>query len=266
MIKQIYQTAQTAIEKAARIVLEAHNHPKVAEFKGKTDLVTETDRKSEEIIIKEIQKYFPEHDILAEESGIVNNNSDYKWIIDPLDGTTNFVHGYPSFGISIGILHKDEIICGIVKELSANNTYSALKGNGAFCNEKLIQVSNVRSLDKSLLVTGFGYEHGEKWSANMELFKHFTGVTQGVRRLGAAAIDLCHVASGKVDGFWEFDLKAWDTAAGVLIVQEAGGKITKMDGTDYSINKPQLLATNGLIHNKILKITNPIIESLKSRK
>ena len=264
MIKQIFQTANSAIEKASRLILNAHCLPKITEFKGKTDLVTETDKKSESIIIEEIQKHFTDHNIIAEESGIINNKSEYKWIIDPLDGTTNFVHGYPSFGISIGIVHNDEIICGIVKELPANNTYSAIRGKGAFCNGKQINVSNVKSLSESLLVTGFGYEHGNKWSANMELFKQLTDKTQGVRRLGAAAIDLCHVATGKVEGYWEFDIKPWDISAGILIVQEAGGLVTKMDGTDYSIDRPQLLATNGLIHDEMLKFINPVINNLKS--
>ena len=263
MIDQIFQTANTAIVKATKIVMEAHRLPKVTEYKGKTDLVTQTDRQSEETIISIIKNVFPNHGIIAEESGSINNESEYQWIIDPLDGTTNFVHGYPSFGISIGIMYKDEIICGIVKELPANHTYSAIKGKDAFCDGKQIHVSDVDSLEKSLLVTGFGYEHGEKWSANMELFKRLTDITQGVRRLGAAAIDLCHVASGKVDGFWEFDLKPWDTTAGVLIIQEAGGIVTKMDRTDYSINRPQLLATNSQIHNEMLKITKPAIENLK---
>ncbi len=202
---------------------------------------------------------------MAEESKRININSEYQWIIDPLDGTTNFVHGYPSFGISIGILHNYEPICGIVKELPANKTYSAIKKKGAFCDNQPISVSSVISLEHSLLVTGFGYEHGEKWSANMELFKQFTDITQGVRRLGAAAIDLCHVATGKVDGYWEFDLQPWDSTAGILIVKEAGGKVTKMDGNKYSINHPQLLATNGKIHGKMLKITNPVINNLKSQ-
>ena len=262
MNNQIFQTANSAIEKATQIVMEAYNLPKVTEYKGKTDLVTQTDRQSEEIIINEIQKAFPKHGIIAEESDSTNNESEYQWIIDPLDGTTNFVHEYPSFGISIGVMHKDEFICGIVKELPANRTYSAIKGKGAFCDGKQIHVSDVNTLDQSLLVTGFGYEHGKKWSANIELFKQFTDITQGVRRLGAAAIDLCHVACGKVDGYWEFDIKPWDTTAGVLIVQEAGGKVTKMDGSKYSIHHPQILATNGKIHSEMLKITKPAIETL----
>lgn len=262
MINIIYHTANSAIEKSAQIVMDAYNLPKITEYKGKTNLVTKTDRQSENIIISEIHKAFPKHGIIAEESERINAESEYQWIIDPLDGTTNFVHGYPSFGISIGILQNSEPICGIIKELPVNKTYSAIKGKGAFCDGKRIQVSSVNSLEQSLLVTGFGYEHDEKWSANMKLFKQFTDVTQGVRRLGAAAIDLCHVASGKVDGFWEFDLKPWDTAAGILIVQEAGGTITKMDGSEYSINQQQLLATNGKIHDQMLKITSPVLQKL----
>ena len=265
MINLIFQTANSAIEKATQIVIEAHNLPKIAEYKGKTNLVTQTDRQSEEIIISTIQNIFPEHGIIAEESGSTNKESEYQWIIDPLDGTTNFVHSYPSFGISIGVMHKDEYICGIVKELPANHTYSAIKGKGAFCDGKQIRVSSVETLDKSLLVTGFGYEHGKKWSANMKLFKQFTDITQGVRRLGAAAIDLCHVASGKVDGYWEFDIQPWDTSAGVLIIQEAGGKVTKMDGSKYSIHNPQILATNGKIHSDMLRITKPVIGILRNQ-
>ena len=265
MINLIFQTANSAIEKATQIVIEAHNLPKIAEYKGKTNLVTQTDRQSEEIIISTIQNIFPEHGIIAEESGSTNKESEYQWIIDPLDGTTNFVHSYPSFGISIGVMHKDEYICGIVKELPANHTYSAIKGKGAFCDGKQIRVSSVETLDKSLLVTGFGYEHDEKWSANMKLFKQFTDTTQGVRRLGAAAIDLCHVACGKVDGYWEFDIQPWDTSAGVLIIQEAGGKVTKMDGSKYSIHNPQILATNGKIHSDMLRITKPVIGILRNQ-
>jgi len=265
MIDTIFQTANYAIEKATQVIIEAYNLPKITEYKGKTDLVTKTDRQSEDIIISEIQKVFPKHGIIAEESNRINAESEYQWIIDPLDGTTNFVHGYPSFGISIGVMHHDEYICGIVKEFPVNHTYSAIKGKGAFCDGKQIHVSDVDSLNQSLLVTGFGYEHDEKWSANIELFKQFTDITQGVRRLGAAAIDLCHVASGKVDGFWEFDLQPWDTAAGVLIVQEAGGIVTKMDGTEYSINRHQLLATNGIIQSEMLNITKPAIEILRHK-
>ena len=263
MINQIFNTANSAIEKATQIVMEAYNLPKITEYKGRTDLVTKTDRQSENIIISKIQKVFPKHGIIAEESNRINAESEYQWIIDPLDGTTNFVHGYPSFGISIGVMHNDEFICGIVKELPANHTYSAISGEGAFCDGKPIYVSDVDSLDQSLLVTGFGYEHGEKWITNIELFKQLTDITQGVRRLGAAAVDLCHVACGKVDGYWEFDIQPWDTSAGVLIVQEAGGKVTKMDGSKYSIHNPQILATNGKIHSEMLKNIKPAIENLK---
>jgi len=262
MINTIFKTANSAIEKATKIVLDAYSLPKITEYKGKTDLVTETDRQSENIIINEIRKAFPTHGIIAEESERINTDSEYQWIIDPLDGTTNFVHTYPSFGVSIGIFHNDEPICGIIKELPINKTYSAIKGKGAFCNNKEINVSEVDSLGDSLLVTGFGYEHGEKWLANMNLFQRFTDATHGVRRLGASAIDLCHVACGKVDGYWEFDLKPWDSAAGILIVKEAGGRISKMDGNKYSLNNQQILATNGKIHDHMLEITSPVMKNI----
>lgn len=264
MIEQIHNTALHAIEKASLVVINAYELPKDTEFKGRTDLVTATDKESESILINEIQNVFPKHNILAEESGAKDGNSDYKWIIDPLDGTTNFVHGYPSFGISIGIIYRDEIICGVVKELPTNNTYSAIKGHGAFCNGKSISVSKVESLERALLVTGFSYNHDEKWEKNIELYREFVDITQGVRRLGAAAIDLCHIASGKADGFWEFDLKPWDTCAGILIVKEAGGKITQMDGAKFDIECPQILATNSLIHDEMINVLNPAIQSLRT--
>ena len=195
---------------------------------------------------------FPDHGFLAEESGSSLPEAEYRWIIDPLDGTTNFVHDYPSFGVSIGILKNEEPIVACVVELPVRNIYTAIKGQGAFCNNVAISVSDVDDLEKSLYVTGFGYEHGERWERNMILFKRFTVIGQGVRRLGAAAVDLCHIASGKVDGFWEFDLHPWDTAAGILIVKEAGGMVTNMDGSTYSIFNNEILATNGLIHQKMV--------------
>ena len=169
-----------------------------------------------------------------------------------MDGTTNFVHDYPSFGVSIGLTHNNKPIVGCVIELPANNTYTAISGQGAYCNNESISVSEVNELGNALYVTGFGYKHGELWEQNMVLFKKFTDIGQGVRRLGAASVDFCHIASGKVDGFWEFDLHPWDMAAGILIVEEAGGTVTKMDGSHYSIYDNEILATNGLIHQKMM--------------
>lgn len=252
----ILDVAISAAQGAADIILSASKTSRVADHKGRTDLVTKTDQDSEDYICAQIKKTFPDHGILAEESGSSHSAAEYQWIIDPLDGTTNFVHDYPSFGVSIGVLKNEKPIVGCVIELPVKNIYTAIDGRGTFCNDEPISVSKVNNLEKALYVTGFGYKHGELWERNMVLFKRFTDIGQGVRRLGAAAVDLCHIASGKVDGFWEFDLHPWDTAAGLLIVEEAGGKVTKMDGSTYSIYDNEILATNGIIHQLMIDQIN----------
>jgi len=253
---------QAAVESAiaaSHIIMDALDSPQVADFKGKTDLVTETDHRSEKKIKSILKSSFPEHSFLAEESGEEATSSDYLWIIDPLDGTTNFVHGYPSFGVSIGLYHQNTPQIGVVLEMPHAILYSAIKGEGAWCDGQPISCSTISVLENSLLVTGFGYEHGENWEKNMLLFKSFTDKTQGVRRLGAAAVDLCHVAAGKVDGFWEFDLHPWDTAAGFIIAREAGAIVTQMDGSDYSIYNNNILVTNPILHDKMVKVIRSII-------
>ena len=256
------EVALQATNKAVDVIIDALENPRMADYKGRTNLVTETDRLSEELILNHIRSTFPTHSILAEESGSDKTKSEYLWIIDPLDGTTNFVHGYPSFGVSIACLINGKPTIGVISELPAKNLYFAIKGKGAFKNNMPIHVSGTKNLDQSLLVTGFGYNHGELWQANMALFKQFTDLTQGVRRLGAAAVDFCHVACGMVDGFWEFDLKPWDTAAGVLLVEESGGTISRMDGDNYSIYDKQVIASNGQIHKEMLHYTKKTVESL----
>ena len=252
-LNRILDLAVTAAKGAADIILSASDQPKVVDHKGINDLVTQTDKESEQYICQVINDEFPDHGILAEESGSTLPNADFQWFIDPLDGTTNFVHDYPSFAVSIGVHQNNKPIAGCVIELPANHVYTAIKGEGAFCDDNNISVSTIKDLEKSLLVTGFGYQHGERWERNMVLFKRFTDICQGVRRLGAAAVDLCHIASGKVDGFWEFDLHPWDSAAGILIVSEAGGKISKMDGFEYSIYDKEILVSNGLLHDQMIK-------------
>ena len=252
-LNRILDLAVTAAKGAADIILSASDQPKVVDHKGINDLVTQTDKESEQYICQVINDEFPDHGILAEESGSTLPNADFQWFIDPLDGTTNFVHDYPSFAVSIGVHQNNKPIAGCVIELPANHVYTAIKGEGAFCDDNNISVSTIKDLEKSLLVTGFGYQHGERWERNMVLFKRFTDICQGVRRLGAAAVDLCHIASGKVDGFWEFDLHPWDSAAGILIVSEAGGKISKMDGSEYSIYDKEILVSNGLLHDQMIK-------------
>lgn len=251
-LSDLYAVALEAANRARAIINSAADQPKQIDYKGATNLVTATDRESEAVITGIIRRQFPDHQILAEESGRTQHKSDYVWLIDPLDGTTNFVHGYPSYAVSIGIAYQETLVCAVIVELPANHVYRAIRGQGAFCDNQPISVSNVSELGKSLLVTGFGYVHNAAWQANMELFKHFTDITQGVRRLGAAAVDFAHLASGKVDGFWEFDLHPWDVAAGILLVEEAGGKITRMDGGNYSVYDNNILVTNGKLHESVL--------------
>ena len=257
--KKFLDTALFAAESASKLIQKAPNRS-VKTYKSKTDLVTETDIASEEIISNIIKSKYPDHSILAEESGLNQiDDAEYIWVIDPLDGTTNFVHNYPSYAVSIALVHKNKPIVGVVVEMPAMNTYWATDDDGAYCNNKIIKVSQTDSLIQSLLVTGFGYRHDSNWNINMNLFKKFTGATQGVRRLGAAAIDICHAASGTVDGFWEFDLNPWDVAAGVLIAERSGAKVSKMNGEKYSIYDDQILISNGIIHQEMINIINKFI-------
>ncbi len=244
---------------ASHIIMEALHKPRVANHKGKTDLVTETDLHSENLIKSIIHASYPDHDLLAEESEEESSQSEFLWIIDPLDGTTNFVHGYPPFAVSIGLFFQNKPLIAVVMEMPNTKLYTAIKDEAAWCDGEPFTCSQTNTIEKSLFVTGFGYEHDDLWEKNMALFKHFTDRTHGVRRLGAAAVDLCHVASGKVDGFWEFDLKPWDTAAGILIAEEAGCVVSQMDGSDYSINDNNILVANPNIHREMILEIEKII-------
>ena len=250
--------AINAIESASNIILKTSTRA-VKEYKSKTDLVTNADLESERIIKESLLNEFPSHSVLAEESGLAYNNSEFCWIIDPLDGTTNFVHDYPSYGISVALYQNGIPLIGAVKELPIGNLYTAIKGLGAYCNDIEINSSQTKNLSSSLLVTGFGYNHDDNWENNMKLFKEFTDRTQGVRRLGSASIDFCHLACGKVDAFWEYDLKPWDVAAGFLIASESGCLITKLNGDNYSIYDNEVLATNSLIHQEMITVINKTI-------
>ena len=264
-INKIQELSQHLAFIAGSYILE--NVSKVNEkmFKDNTDgnkeVVTKIDLDIHEKLYGIISKDYPDHEVLSEED-INSNNIDYKkpiWIIDPLDGTTNFVHGYPSFAVSIGLLFQNKPLIAVVLEMPNTKLYTAIKNEGVWCEGQPFTCSQTDSIEKSLLLTGFGYEHGDLWERNMALFKYFTDKTQGVRRLGAAAVDLCHVASGKVDGYWEFDLKPWDSAAGILIAQEAGCVVSQMDGSDYSIYDNNILVANPNIHREMILEIEKII-------
>jgi myo-inositol-1(or 4)-monophosphatase len=217
------------------------------------DLVTEVDKKAEAVIIQTIKAAFPDHYILSEEAGALAQDSPYKWIIDPIDGTVNFAHGIPLCCVSIGLEFNGEMILGAVYNPFMQEFFFAQKGFGATLNDKKISVSKKDSLETACLVTGFPYNWADLTPNPLEIFARFIEQGVPVRRLGSAAIDLCWVAAGRFDGFYEQHLSAWDTAAGFLIVQEAGGKVTDYTGQPYSPHQPRIIATNGLLHDALLK-------------
>jgi myo-inositol-1(or 4)-monophosphatase len=216
------------------------------------DLVTEADKASEKVVLEILNRHLPDHQILAEESGTLGgNNSKYRWAIDPLDGTTNYAHGYPVAAVSIGLMVDGKPQVGVVYNPFRNQLLRAATGYGATCNRRPIQVSQTAQLPDTLLVTGFAYDRRETTDNNYAEFCYLTHLTQGVRRSGSASIDLTDVACGRLDGYWERGLSPWDITAGIVILQEAGGKVTAYDGSPININSGRILATNGLIHDSL---------------
>jgi myo-inositol-1(or 4)-monophosphatase len=249
MIKDILEIAGIAGE----IIRNGFGKIFQIEFKtNEKNLVTEIDKKSEQVIMDYISKKYPTHNILTEETGEHKKNSDFVWVIDPLDGTTNFAHGLPIFAVSIGVMNKKEIVAGVVYDVMRNIFYSAEKGSGAFANDNKINVSNNDKLGLGVLVTGFPYNVAENPDYAFERFTKLTKQARAVRRLGSAAIDFCYVASGVFDGFWEVSLHPWDMCAGKLIVEEAGGLVTDFTGNGIDIFTPQILATNKKIHQQMI--------------
>jgi myo-inositol-1(or 4)-monophosphatase len=218
------------------------------------NLVSEIDKGSEAKIIRIIRGRFPGHGILAEESGGSALTGEYRWIIDPLDGTTNFLHGVPIFCVTIAVEHKGTVIAGVTYDPNREELYTAEKGGGAYLNGNRLEVSRATEMINSLFVTGFPYDIENNPDHPAEHFVNFLMATRGVRRLGSAALDLAYVASGRFDGFWEVALNPWDMAAGALFVNEAGGRTTDFDGTPLDIYRKQVLATNGLVHRTALEI------------
>ncbi len=226
------------------------------EYKGEADLVTVADRAAEALIRDRIREQWPAHDILGEEQGLSDQGSDYRWYVDPLDGTTNFAHGYPVFCVSMGLEYRSSAqqtkrIAAVIYDPTRDELFTAEQGRGARLNGETIQVSKAATLKESLLATGFPSQKRHK-NPNIYFYHQITLHTHGVRRAGSAALDLCNVAAGRFDGFWEFNLNPWDTAAGVLIVEEAGGKVTRFDGSPFELNSRETVASNGLLHQELL--------------
>ena len=223
-------------------------------FKGKINLVTEADKMSEDLIIGAINRKFPYHGILSEESPAIAGAGKLRWIIDPLDGTTNYAHGYPVFCVSIALEKEGKVILGVVYDPMRDEMFVAQHGKGAYLNGKKISVSPLKNISRSLLATGFPYDIRESKNNNLDYFNSMAVNVQAIRRAGAAALDLAHLAAGRFDGFWELKLKPWDTAAGCLLVTEAGGVISDIAGKKWNLYSPDLLASNGLIHKQMIKV------------
>jgi myo-inositol-1(or 4)-monophosphatase len=249
-----------AREAGALLMHYFHQHLKI-EYKGEADLVTAADRAAEALIRDRIRAQWPTHDVLGEEQGLSDRGSDYRWYVDPLDGTTNFAHGYPVFCVSMGLEYQEldqrsagqraSRIAAVIYDPTRNELFTAEQGRGARLNGEAIHVSKTPALKESLLATGFP-SHKRHKNPNIFFYHQITLHTHGVRRAGSAALDLCNVASGRYDGFWEFNLNPWDTAAGVLIVEEAGGIVTRFDGSPFELNSRETVASNGLLHDALL--------------
>jgi myo-inositol-1(or 4)-monophosphatase len=245
-----------AREAGALLMHHFHQHLKI-EYKGEADLVTAADRAAEVLIRERIRQQWPTHDVLGEEQGLSDQGSEYRWYVDPLDGTTNFAHGFPVFCVSIALEHqvlevKGKRIAAVIYDPTRDELFSAEQGRGAQLNGETIHVSKTAALKESLLATGFP-SHKRHKNPNIYFYHQITLHSHGVRRAGSAALDLCNVAAGRFDGFWEFNLNPWDTAAGVLIVEEAGGKVTRFNGAPFEINSRETVASNGLIHEALLR-------------
>ncbi|GAB4230719.1 MAG: inositol monophosphatase family protein [Chlamydiales bacterium] len=251
--KECLECALEAAQIGGKILKKYWGKLSKIESKGYSwDLVTEADKESEKLVIAHLQSSFPEFGILSEEVGMVQENSEgYLWCLDPLDGTTNYTHQYPMVAVSIALMYQGDPVVGVTYNPILGELFQATKGEGAFLNGEKIHVSQVKTLGESLLVTGFPYDRRTQRETNYREFCYLTHLTQGVRRGGSAALDLAYVAAGRLDGYWERGLQPWDIAAGILLVREAGGKVTSYDNSAVEIPTGRLLATNGEIHEAL---------------
>jgi myo-inositol-1(or 4)-monophosphatase len=255
------QFIEAVAVQAGTLLRERLDEIHTIQYKGEINLVTEADRLSEAIIVERIRRAFPGHDILAEESPETAKGSRFRWIIDPLDGTTNYAHGYPIFCVSIALEVEGMIRLGAVYNPMLAELFIAEKGEGAFLNGGQLAVSRTAKLSRGLLATGFPYDLRENRNNNITYYRAMAMNAQAIRRAGSAALDLAYVAAGRFDGFWELRLMPWDTAAGWLLVTEAGGMVTDLRGDPYQLHSPHILVSNGLIHGEIaaiLSATNPL--------
>ncbi len=256
------QIAVEAAHAAGAIITEAlgDGPPPLSSVrhKGEIDLVTRTDLASEACIVDILTRHTPDIPVLAEE-GSSGEGASTRWIVDPLDGTTNFVHGFPAFAVVIALQHEGELISGCIYDPLRQHTYTAERGGGAMCNGQRLAVSRTTALPDALLLTGFPYDRWQQAEAYLKVVQAFMERCQGIRRAGAAALDLAHIAAGRADGMWEFGLSTWDIAAGKLLIEEAGGTVTDMCGAPLDLNRPRLLASNGLIQQQMEAVLAPLL-------
>ncbi len=229
------------------------------ELKGEFDLVTDADRASERLVVERLRSHFPAYGIVAEEGGGHESSSDFRWYVDPLDGTTNFAHSYPVFNVTLGLERAGEMIAGVIFDPIRQEMFSAERGSGAYLNSRRIKVSKVARLEDSLVCTGFP-SRKRHLSVNIHFYHQMAMATHGVRRSGSAAIDLAYVACGRLDAFWEFGLNPWDMAAGKLLAEEAGGRVSDMEGKPHQFSAPHLLVDNGFLHDQILQLFGEVFQ------
>jgi len=251
-MNEFTEFAVSTAREAGQLLKSRFNTPHSIDYKGIINLVTEADRMSEALIIDRIQQHFPDSSILAEESPARERSSEYRWIIDPLDGTTNYAHGYPVFCVSIALEQGPCVIAGVVYNPMMDVLFLAEQGKGAWLNGERISVSDISDLSRSLLATGFPYDIRESDNNNLDYFNFMAKEVQAIRRAGSAALDMAYVAAGRFDGFWELKLMPWDTAAASLLIKEAGGCVSDLSGQDFSLTAPSVLASNGKIHQQLI--------------
>jgi len=243
---------------AGKLLAEFYRMHVGFELKGDFDLVTEADRASERLVVERILAHYPDHSIVAEEGGGKEGRSEFRWFVDPLDGTTNFAHGYPAFNVTLALVRGSELIAGVVYDPLRDEMFAAEKGSGAYLNDQKIRVSAAQRLADSLVSTGFPSTRRDR-NVNIHFYHQLAMITHGVRRGGSAALDLAYVACGRLEAFWEFGLKPWDLAAGTLLVTEAGGVCSDMRGEEHCLASPHLLVDNGSIHKEILELFQEIL-------
>lgn len=252
-----FTAAVDIAREAGALLLDLFRQPHEITYKRRSDLVTEADRRSEALIVERLRSLYPSHAVVAEEGSGYQTNSDFCWYVDPLDGTTNFAHGFPVFCVTLGLAFQGEVVAGVVYDPTREELFTAEKGSGAYLNDQRLSVSKAEKLSESLVATGFP-PFATNHELNIEFYFRFTQLSHGIRRAGSAALDLCSVAAGRFDGFWELKLNPWDKAAGSLLVTEAGGRVSDVLGRPFKLLGDDIFASNGRIHEQMVEVFSEV--------